>query len=130
MVKYEKITCDILGLQGVFPVTYLAGINNTEIYNEIVVFEADGCFYIWKVLNFRQLLKSLSEISQQAFEGIVKGYKKISTSPVDKNRYRKINFDNHVGAGDYFPLAIRGARLDLRTDNTFRQTIEKMLSEQ
>ncbi|MBO7556379.1 MAG: hypothetical protein J6T72_03160 [Alphaproteobacteria bacterium] len=132
MVTYKVLTRTLLGLQGVFPIYYLAGIDKSEVYNEIVLFEADGCFYIWKELNFRQLFTSLSELSEEAFKSIVKGYQKMNTAaPQEKNRYRYIIYESFVGAGYSIPLQIcKAIRLSLKTDNEFRRMIEKMLAEQ
>ena len=131
MVTYDKLTCSILGLQGTFPVTYIAGIEGTDVYNEIAVFETDQAVYLWKELKFRSVWRSLSEISRETFEGICKSYKRLDCSSPEKSRYRKMYFDAVVGGGDYFPLQIdKATRLSLKTNNAFRQTIEKMLAEQ
>ena len=131
MVKYEKLTCSILGLQGDFPVTYLSGIKGTECYNEVAVFETDQAIYLWKELRYRNTWYSLTEISRETFESICKSYKRMVGACVEKSRYRKMYFDAFVGGGDYFPLKIdKKTRLSLQTNNLFRQTIEKMLAEQ
>lgn len=132
MVTYKVLKRTLLGLQGVFPIYYLAGIDKSEVYNEIVLFEADGCFYIWKELSFRQLFTSLSELSEEAFGNIVKGYQKMNTSPPqEKNRYRYIIFESYVEAEYSIPLQInKETRLSFKTDNEFRRIVEKMLAEQ
>ena len=131
-MECKVLSRTLLGLQGYFPVYYLAGITDSDVYNEVVLFEIDGAYYIWKELNFRHLHKSLTEVSPQGFEGIVKGYKKMNTAePVEKDRFRSIVFDSFVGAWESIPLQIdKATRLSLKTDNKFRRTIEKMLSEQ
>lgn len=130
-MKYEKLTCSILGLQGTFPVTYLAGIEATEIYNEVAVFEVDQAIYLWKELKFRKTWRSLSEISKETFEGILRSYKRIESTVPEKSRYRKMYFNAVVGGGEYFPLVIdKDTTVSLQTNNAFRQTIEEMLAEQ
>lgn len=131
MVKYEKLTCSILGLQGTFPVTYLAGIEGTDVYNEVVMFETDQAIYLWKELQFRTILRSLTEISKETFESVCRNYKRMEGACSEKSRYRKMYFDAVVGGGDYFPLVIdKNTKILLQTNNMFRQTIEKMLAEQ
>lgn len=131
MVKYEKLTCSLLGLQGKFPMTYFAGIENTEVYNEVMVFEVDQAIYVWKELRFRQSHRSLTELSKEAFERMIYSYQRMSSSKEEKNRYRKITFDACVGGGEYIPLQIdKNTRLFLQTNNLFRKTIEKMLADQ
>ena len=111
--------------------TYFAGIENTEVYNEVVMFETDQAIYVWKELRFRQSHRSLTELSKEAFERIIYSYQRMSSSKEEKNRYRKITFDACVGGGEYIPLQIdKNIRLFLQTNNMFRQTIEKMLAEQ
>ncbi|MBP5399579.1 MAG: hypothetical protein J6Y53_04095 [Alphaproteobacteria bacterium] len=131
MITYEKLTCSILGLQGKFPLTYIAGIEKTSIYNEVALFEADHVLYIWKELRFRGITwRSLAEISKETFDRALEGYKRLESSPQGKSRYRNLYFDAVVSGGDYFPLLIdKCVGLDLKTDNKFRQTIEKMLEE-
>lgn len=131
MVTYKVLKGSLLGLQGIFPIYYLAGIDKSEVYNEIVLFEADRCFYIWKELNFRHLYTSLSELSEKDFRSIVKVYQKMNTAePQEKNRYRYIIYESFVGAGYSIPLQIsRETRLSFKTDNEFRRMIEKILAE-